>query len=94
MAIAGLVIHASPASLQGLLSALQNLAEVPDCQVVPPDRIAASLETPSLNILRALKKIGNLPDVLNLELVYINYEDDLERDGEIACPPISELNEK
>lgn len=94
MAIAGIVLHASPANLQGLLKTLQNLAEIPDCQIVPPDRIAASLETPSLNILRALKKISNLPAVLNLELVYINYEDDIERDGEIGCPPISELDEK
>lgn len=94
MAVAGIVLHASPANLQGLLKALQNEAEVMDCQIVPPGRIAASVETPSINILRVLKKLGNLPAALDLELVYINYEDDLERDGAIICPPISEVHEK
>lgn len=94
MAIAGFVIHTTQANLQDLLKILQNSAEIPDCQVIPPNLIAATLETPSLNILRAFKMIDKLPGVLNLEIVYINYEDDLERDGGISCPPISELAEK
>ncbi len=94
MAIAGFVIQSSPDHLQGLQKALQNLTEVIDSLVVQPDRVAASLETPSLNILRAFKKINTLPGVLNLEIVYINYEDDLDRDGSIACPPLSELRDR
>lgn len=94
MAIAGIVLQVLPVSLGEVSASLQAVAEILDVRPAPPDRIAASVECASIKILAALKKIGSMPGVINLELVYVNYEDDLESTGTIACPPLSDLEER
>lgn len=70
------------------------MPELIESRAVPPNRIAATLETPADKLFDVLQQIQILPAVHNLELVYVNYEDDLENSGQIPCPPISTLHRK
>lgn len=91
MAIASIVVHTFPASLQNLQNDLQALAEIVAARSVEPDRIAAAVETSAAKLPRILQNIEKMPEVLNLELVFVNYEDDLDKSGGIACPPLADI---
>lgn len=91
MAIAAIVLHAHPADLKSLLTLLKAEKNILDCQQAAEDRIALTIETSAATLLQALEKIKSLQGVWNLELVYANYEDDLDQNGSIACPPIAEI---
>lgn len=95
MAIAAIVAHTFPNSLRGLDKALRARKEIVETRISPPDRIAATVEASSANLTKILQKIQEMDDILSLELVYVNYEDDLDADGSMPCPPVSEfLNRK
>lgn len=91
MAIAALVIHANPDDLPGLMPALQASGLLTQFQQAAGDRIGAILECPSDRLLRTLEELQAIPGVWNLELAYVNYEDDLNGDGQMPCPPIEDL---
>lgn len=93
MAIAALVLHCA-GGLPELAIALEALPGVVDKRQVPPDKIALTLEAPSQDLTGRLKSLKNLPNIWDLELVYVNYEDDLDAHGHIACPAISEIRDK
>lgn len=85
MAIAAVVLH-STGSLQSIEKILRAFPWIVDVQQVPPDKMAVTLESPSDRITKDLQTLGQLPDVWNLELVYVNYEDDLDSNGHMNCP--------
>lgn len=91
MAIASIVLHGFPASLRVLQEGMQAAPEVVSTQIVEPDRIAAAIEAPAARLPHLLRELEKLPGALNLELVFINYEDDIETCGGIACPPLAEI---
>lgn len=91
MAIASVVVYSPPGRAQELAKALRSLAGVADCEIVAPDRLAAIIEAPAAKLLDSLRAVEKLPDFVNLELVYVNYEDDLEAAGGIGCPPLAEI---
>lgn len=93
MAIAAIVLHSS-GSLRQLETALRALPWIVDAQAVPPDKMAVTLESPSEKIMEHLQITGRLPDVWNLELAYVNYEDDLDSDGHMNCPDRESIDGK
>lgn len=86
MAIAAIVIHTSPENLEAAKASLQERPEIVEASIVPPAKIAAALETPVQTLQSSLEAIQALSWVWNLDLAYVNYEDDLEQSGQIACP--------
>lgn len=91
MAIAAIVAHCLTDSLQGLSMALQEMPVVVEARAVTADRIAAAVEASSDLLPMVLKEIQELPDLLQLEVVFINYEDDLDAQGEIKSPPLADI---
>ena len=87
MAIAAVVITHSPQDQTTLQDALGRMGPLLDIRAVDFDKIAATMELPSEELTSFLKKIAALPEALNLELVFVNYEDDLDEDGFIPTPP-------
>lgn len=87
MAIAAIVLH-STGSLQELENALRALPGTVDAKQVQPGKLAATIESPAEKLIQTLEKAQNLPGVWNLELVYVNYEEDLDSAGFMNTPPI------
>lgn len=85
MAIAAVVLHAH-GDLAELEGRARSLPWVVDTRQVPPDKLAVTLESPSENILEDLKNTSRLANVWNLELVFVNYEEDLDDEGFMKCP--------
>lgn len=86
MAIASFVLHTG-GSLESLSREVQAFPAVADMREVPPDKLAVTIDIPSARLSRLLKDLKNLRDVWNLELVYVNYEDDMDASGFINYPP-------
>lgn len=93
MAIAAIVLH-STESLQELENALRALPGTVDAKQVPPGKLAATIESPAETLIRSLEKAENLPGVWNLELVYVNYEEDLDCSGFMNSPPAHLLRKR
>lgn len=88
MAIAGIVVSAPQerlAGLRGLLLDLRGVLEVHE--VAGAGKLAVVLESPSHTLQRDLEEMNGLPHVLMLDVAFINYEDDLDSQGHMACPP-------
>ena len=88
MAIAGIVISAPQerlAGLRGLLLDLRGVLEVRE--VAEAGKLAVVLESPSHSLQRDLEYVNGLPHVLMLDVAFINYEDDLDSQGHMPCPP-------
>lgn len=94
MAIASFVLHTIPAGLERTLAALQARQGILAAQKATEDRIAATAELAALELPLCLQDCKNLPDVIDLELVYVNYEDDLDGEGQIAGGSLAELRGK
>lgn len=94
MAIAAIVLQVSASDLEGALASLQNMPEIVAAAQGAPERIAATIDAPAAELLNCLQKCQNLPQVIGLELVYVNYEDDMDRDGFIACASLNEILQK
>lgn len=91
MAIAAIVVYCEPERLQNLSEALQTFAARIEARIMGTDRIAATVEASSDLLPIILKKIQDLPDVFNLELIYVNYEEDLDENGNMPCAPMREV---
>ena len=88
MAIAGIVISAPQERLAGLRGSLLDLRGVLEVrEVAETGKLAVVLESPSHTLQRDLEEINGLPHVLMLDVAFINYEDDLDSQGHMACPP-------
>ena len=87
MAIAGIVIVHSPQHQKPLLTILGGMASIFEASPASPEKIAASVEIPAEELTGFLKRLAELPQALDLELVFVNYEDDLDENGFIPTPP-------
>lgn len=87
MAIAGIVISAPRHRLTQVRELVRLVPGVLDVQFVDGQpRLAVVLESPSQTLQKDLEGLRALPDVLELDVAYANYEDDLDSDGHMACP--------
>lgn len=94
MAIAAIVLHVLEPKLEGALNSLQQIPGLVEAAQGAPGRIAATVETPVPNLLDCLQECRNLSGVIDLELVYINYEDDLDSNGFMDGPSLHEALQK
>ena len=89
MAIAGLVFHIEGANLEkvsGKVKAFPDITEVKTLE--SGNEIAAVLECSSVDMQQKLKDLGKIRHVIQVDVAYINYEDDIEKDGFVSCPPL------
>lgn len=88
MAIAGIVISAAQARLSEVRELVRAMPGVLDVQVADDaSRLAVVLESSSRTLQKDLESLRDLPHVLEVEVAYANYEDDLDSEGHMACPP-------
>ncbi|MBQ7609264.1 MAG: chaperone NapD [Desulfovibrionaceae bacterium] len=91
MAIASLLLNISESDRKALHTSLTARQDILEIQDTPENAAQKGLilvvECPSDALSGTLKEIADLPGVLELNLVYANYEDDLECDGTMPCSP-------
>lgn len=88
MAIAGLVLNVAEGRLPETREALRAFPGVVDVQGVEDDcKLAAVLESPSQKLQEDLEALREVAHVVGLDVAYINYEEDLDGQGHMACPP-------
>ena len=88
MAIAGIVVSSLREHLKPLCSELRATRGVLEVQEVPgADKLAVVLESPSRTLQGYLEYVNGLPHVLALDVAFINYEDDMDSQGHMPCPP-------
>ena len=90
MAIASLVIYTNSQNPQGVVNSLRTIPEILESVYVGDGRIASTIEARADLLPSLLAKIPEMPEIINLDLVGVNYEDDLEAGG-ISCPPLKEI---
>lgn len=88
MAIAGIVISVAQDRLSEVREFVRDVPGVLDVQLVCEEhKLAVVLESPSRTLQKDLESLRDLPHVLEVEVAYANYEDDLDSEGHMACPP-------
>ena len=88
MAIVGLVFMVSPHCTEKVQQDLLQQEGITDVQpTADSQRLVAVLEVHSDKVESGMKHLQQVPDVLSVDIAYINYEDDLEREGHIPCAP-------
>lgn len=87
MAIAGIVLQVTQGRLPETREALRALAGVVDVQGVEDDaKLAVVLESPSRTLQADLEALRAIAHVLQLDVAYVNYEEDLDDQGRMPCP--------
>ncbi len=85
MAIASLLLNISETDRKALTATLTARKDITEVKDTPENAVQKGLilvvECPSDAIAGTLQEIAALPGVLELNLVYANYEDDLGSDG-------------
>ncbi len=85
MAIAGLVI--TTISDANVNEALSNQESIVDVEIShDPDKVVAVLEISSDRLQKEIEIIQKIEGILAVDIAYINYEDDIAKEGGIACP--------
>ncbi len=85
MAIAGLVITIEAGSdIKNTISNQENIVDVEASH--DPNKFVAVLEVRSDRLLKEIESLQELDEVLAVDIAYINYEDDIEKEGGIICP--------
>ena len=88
MAIAGIVLSVTEGRLSETREALRAFPGIVDVQELEDDsRLAAVLESPSRRLQADLESLNGLDHVRQLDVAYVNYEEDLDGQGHMACPP-------
>lgn len=87
MAIAGIFALHVPQSRDDLLKSLGNMPQILELKPVDTGKLAISLELPGSELTAFLKKLSDLEDILNVEVIFVNYEDDLDTEGHMEIPP-------
>lgn len=73
--VSGLVVHARPERLAGVLDALRAMPGLDVHGESPAGKVVATLETPTEDdVVRRLGEIGELPGVLSTALVYHRFD--------------------
>lgn len=87
MAIAGIVLTVTLGRQREAGEALKVFPGVIEVQAVEEIKLAAVLESPSERLQSDLEALSALPHAVQLDVVYVNYEDDMDSSGHMACPP-------
>ncbi len=88
MAIAGIVLSVTEGRLPETRETVRAFPGIVDVRELEDGRkLAAVLESPSRRLQEALEALGGLGHVLQLDVAYVNYEEDLDGQGHMACPP-------
>ncbi len=88
MAIAGIVVNVTAAGQSQACEALRRVPGIVDVRALEDGcRLAAVLEAPSQRLQDDLEAVNDLEHVLQVDVAYINYEEDLDDSGHMACPP-------
>ncbi len=95
MAITSLVITTLPGTSEIVLEKVSAHQEIAEVQIShDPTRLVAVLEANADKIQDIIKNFKEIDNVLAVDIAYINYEDDIEREGTIPCPEhISKLKQ-
>ena len=87
MAIASIILFQASQDQKYLCEILESLKQITGVKCVGEEKIAVTLEMEASGLTSFLKKLSSLPKVHNLELIFVNYEDDLDEQGFITAPP-------
>ncbi len=87
MAVVGLVLIPLPGREDALAAALDGFPGVVERRDAEAGRLVAVLECSSRDIRDRLEALASLEPVLELSVAYADYEDDLDVDGHMPCPP-------
>ena len=87
MAVVGLVLIPLPGREDALSAALDGFPGVVERRDAEAGRLVAVLECSSREIRDRLEALASLEPVLELSVAYADYEDDLDADGHMPCPP-------
>ena len=91
MSIASVVLAAPEGRLADLEAALRGREAVVETRRTPDDAfirgLAVVVERSSAGLRAELEALRALPGVEELHLIFANYEDDLDGEGHMACPP-------
>ena len=87
MAIVSLVLFHAPQDRRRLLDLLGSDPRFMGTSAVGEDKIAASLCCPAAELPSFLQKLSDLPQTLDLQLIFASYEDEIDKDGHLPMPP-------
>lgn len=89
MAIASILALHTPQDQGKLREILGSMPPIIALNCVNHEKMAVTLEIAAPELTGFLKKLSALPEILNLELIFVNYEDDLDEAGFMQVPPES-----
>ncbi|MDO5536432.1 MAG: hypothetical protein Q4F72_02730 [Desulfovibrionaceae bacterium] len=87
MAIAALLLMIQPERRERTLACVSAFPGVVETKTAADGRLACVFERGSLELQKGLEDLNGLEGVIQMDVVYINYEDDLDETGHMACPP-------
>ena len=91
MAIAGILLSVPEAETAALETALRGREGILETRRTPDEGnvtgLAVVMEQPSGNLQAELKALRDMPGVADLHLAFADYEDDMDGQGHMACPP-------
>lgn len=93
MAIAGIYVSHAPQDQESVSGILGSFSQIVEISRVDEAKAAAVLEMPGHELTTFLKKLSSLPPILSLELIFVNYEDDLDAEGYMRTPPEAQKND-
>lgn len=93
MAIASFFVLHSPQDQKRTLEILGSLPQIVETCPVGTEKTVATLELPGKELTSFLKKLASMPIILSLELIFVNYEDDLDVNGFMEIPPEADKND-
>lgn len=90
MAIASVLLNVMPEDMKGLEKQFNSFSCLTDCKKLPESSnftgFAAVIEAPAGDLTEKMKELASLPEVIELQLVFADYEDDLDDSGQIDMP--------
>ena len=86
MAVAGIVLTVTLGHQAEVVEAVKNHPGVAEVQAVEEIKVAAVVESPSDRLQIDLEAVNALEHVVQLDVVYANFEEDMDSSGHMACP--------
>ncbi len=88
MAIAGLVITLVPNAPDGVMENFLKQENIIGGELTSDlNKFVAALEISADRVEKKIEKLQELENILSIDIAYINYEDDIAKNGEVPCPP-------
>jgi nitrate reductase NapD len=86
MAVAGIVLTVALGHQSEVAEALKGVSGVVEVQPVEAIKVAAVVESPSDRLQADLEAANGLDHVVQLDVIYVNYEEDMDSEGHMPCP--------